>query len=143
MKLLIGYGNTLRRDDGVGWQIVSQLAPHYTTSDVRCLTVHQLLPEVAALVADAAHVVFADASVQDEPGTVRVCRVQPLEHLEEAHAMTAPGIMHLAHFLYGKSPPAHLVTITGADFGLGEGLSAIVQAAIPQAVAEVRRLLTT
>lgn len=143
MRLLIGYGNTLRRDDGVGRSIVDRLTPLYAGTDVSCITTPQLLPEVAALVAQAQRVVFVDASIEGQAGTVRVDEVRPLDYLEEAHAFTAPGILYLANLLYLASPPAHLVTVTGADFDLGETLSEAVEAAIPQAITEIRRLLTT
>jgi len=140
MTVLVGYGNTMRRDDGVGWRVVRQLAPHCT--GVQVITAHQLMPELAADVAGAAQVVFVDASIDGTPGEVGIHRLHPLDRLEDAHALTPPGILYLASYLYERVPPAHLVTITGETFALGDTLSATVEAAVPRAVDVICELLT-
>ena len=43
--------------------------------------------------------------------------------------------------LYGRSPEAFLVTVAAGSLDLGDGLSDAVSAALPEAVATVRRLL--
>ncbi len=141
MKLLIGYGNTLRNDDAAGWRIVEQLTPECTDSGVKAVMAHQLLPEIAATVAQAEVAIFVDAALDGEPGAIRVVELHPLDHMEDAHALTAAGVLFLAKSLFGDYPPAYLVTITGVDFELGEVLSHPVARALPQAVATVRRLL--
>lgn len=141
MKLLVGYGNTMRCDDGVGWQVADHLSSHYDAPDVDVMTVHQLLPEIAAFASQAEQVIFVDASIDGEPGTVRVCEVSPLDQLEDAHALTPSGIVYLCHSLYNASPTIHLVTVTGASFDLGETLSDEVLAAVPHVVAVIRQLL--
>lgn len=136
MKLLVGYGNTMRRDDGVGWLVAGQLAPV-----VRVITAHQLMPEIAYEVAHAGCVVFVDASIEGNAGDVQTRVLHPLDRLEDAHALTPPGILYLAGYLYDRMPPAHLVTITGETFDLGDTLSGTVQAAVPQAIDAICQLL--
>lgn len=58
--LLIGIGNRLCGDDGVGAQLVDALTAE-GDGRLRTLTVHQLTPELAAVVADASAVLFVDA----------------------------------------------------------------------------------
>lgn len=139
MKLLVGYGNTLRRDDGVGCWLVQQLAPEYPA--VKAITAHQLLPEIAAEVAQVAGVIFVDAAIDGDPGSVRTQKLAPLTHLQDAHALTPAGVLHLCGYLYDTQPTAHLITVTGCDFALGEGFSPAVEAALPHALSEIRRLL--
>lgn len=141
MKLLVGYGNTLRQDDGVGCVIAARLAPIYVDSGVRVIITPQILPELAADIARSACVVFVDAAIEGSAGSVQVRTLTPLSHMEDAHALTSPGILLFARMLYDSCPPAHLVTITGSAFGLGETLSPPVQNALPQAIAKVRLLI--
>lgn len=61
--LLIGYGNTLRSDDGVGPSVVEAIDQRQLLG-VRSLTCHQLGPELAADLATAGRVLFVDARWQ-------------------------------------------------------------------------------
>ncbi len=142
MKLLIGYGSTLRQDDGLGWWVASQLAPCYQGSDVRVICAHQLLPEVTASIAKAECVIFVDASVEGCAGSVQVREIQPSRSFGEVHTVQPPEILRLTDYLYGRCPKAYLVTITGEAFGIGDTLSERAQAAIPQAIIEIKRLLS-
>jgi hypothetical protein len=60
---------------------------------------------------------------------------------------SSPEVMALADRLHGARPPAALVTVTGRDFGLGEGLSPEVAASLPAlraaALAFLRGAVTT
>jgi Ni,Fe-hydrogenase maturation factor len=51
--LVIGYGNPLRGDDRVGWVVAERLRE---VAGVTAVTTHQLLPEHADLIQQAAHV---------------------------------------------------------------------------------------
>jgi hydrogenase maturation protease len=134
MKLIIGYGNEVRRDDGVGVVIANQFIAEEPPDDWRIITAHQLMPEHAYDVAAAEQVVFVDASIEGRPGNVTMTELAPSTHMEDAHALTPPGVLRLAVTLYDAHPTAHLVTVTGADFELGTGLSDVVAAAVPVAI---------
>lgn len=62
--LVIGYGNTLRSDDGVGYRIAETVAQWNLTS-VRSLSVQQLTPELAETMSHAKTVIFVDAILVD------------------------------------------------------------------------------
>lgn len=142
MKLLVGYGNTMRQDDGVGCWIASHLAPHYADdANVNIRQVRQLMPELAEEVARASHVIFVDASIEGEVAEVAVQPITPTNTFGDAHALYPPQILHLAQALYGQCPLAHLVTITGTNFDLGESLSPQVELAIPHALTIIKNLL--
>jgi hypothetical protein len=64
--LVIGYGNTLRGDDGVGYQVAETVA-EWQLPQVRSIAVHQLLPELAADIAEVDLVIFVDAVVATAP----------------------------------------------------------------------------
>lgn len=62
--LVIGYGNTLRRDDGVGRYLADRLARDPRAAGVRVLAAHQLLPEHALDLHEASVAVLVDALVE-------------------------------------------------------------------------------
>jgi len=102
--LLIGIGNRLRSDDGIGYRIAETLRAE--DSPMQVLAVQQLTPELAEPIAAAAAVLFVDASVLD-PGADQL-RLEPLlPHggITDAAAMRAPlshqfspiGLLQLRH----------------------------------------------
>ncbi len=139
--LIIGYGDTLRSDDGAGPRVAELFA---ATDGVAVRIRGQLVPELADDMRGRDVVVFVDAAAKLAPGAVAV---RPLTTTD---APTAPGLTHhaspeglllIAERLYGARPAAFLVTIGAASFGLGEDLSPPVAAALPEAAALVRRLV--
>jgi Ni,Fe-hydrogenase maturation factor len=70
--LVIGYGNTLRRDDGVGVRAAEMMAADARFTDVEVLTAYQLTPELSLDIATASLVVFVDADVRGLPGSIEV-----------------------------------------------------------------------
>lgn len=132
MILALALGTTLRGDDGAGVAIARGLAELVPGLEV--LEAAELLPEHAEAVASADGVLFLDASVSGTPGEVRAEPVTPrAARAAVLHALLPEEIVGLARALYGRAPPAALVTIAGKDFAFGEALSPEVQAALPAA----------
>jgi hydrogenase maturation protease len=75
--LVIGCGNPLRSDDGVGRHAARQIAATVSPSDVTVLVRHQLTPDLAEPVYKARLVIFIDASCEDPPGKIRSRRIVP------------------------------------------------------------------
>src|ERR1043166_1662215 len=63
--LVIGYGNTLRRDDGAGPAVASRLARRFQFTRCRCTTAHQLAPELAHDLLQTRRVLFIDARSEE------------------------------------------------------------------------------
>ena len=47
MILIVGYGNPIRVDDGVGQAVITEVE-QWNLTNVRSLSIHQLTPAVAA-----------------------------------------------------------------------------------------------
>jgi hydrogenase maturation protease len=60
--VVVGYGNPLRGDDGVGWRVAEAIAQRWA-DHVTIRVGQQLLPEWAADLADAQVVFIIDASM--------------------------------------------------------------------------------
>jgi hydrogenase maturation protease len=67
--LIIGYGNQSRRDDGVGWFILEQLAA-LNLPNVELETGHQLEIEAAETISRYDAVIFVDAAIPEAPEPV-------------------------------------------------------------------------
>jgi hydrogenase maturation protease len=145
MILIIGYGNPLRGDDGVGWRVVEALeglVPEGAT-----IAVHQLMPELAEPISRAEVVVFVDAAAEGKPGEVNSFALgedagcQPALQSIGSHLTTPDALLAMARELFGRCPPAYMVTIAEESFELSEALSPAVEAAVPKAVAQIVRLV--
>ena len=66
--LIIGIGNPLRGDDGLGWDVAGELSSELRRDDVQVLATHQLTPELSDLVSRAELVLFIDATRSEDPG---------------------------------------------------------------------------
>jgi len=104
------------------------------------LTPHQLVPELAEIIAQAAVVVFVDASAGGEPGGIRCSAIRRSTECTMDHVLSPSALLRLAHEAYGREPPAWLVRINGQAFEFGR-ISAPVMRAIPLAVLVVQRLI--
>lgn len=144
VDLVIGYGNTLRCDDGVG-QKVAESVQEWNLENVRSLARHQLTPELAEDIAQANIVIFVDA-VAISPETTVEIQVQSLDGGEIdgnslGHSSNPRSLLGLTQVLYGKIPPAYWILIPGVNFGFGEQLSAITEQGLIVALVKIRLLL--
>lgn len=129
--LVIGYGNTLRRDDGAGIALAAALTAVLPArgQPVHSLTVPQLMPEVAAeMAAEAvAAVVFVDAALVPGRWAIQIEQIaEAVSSPALGHQLAPATLLLYARLLYGRQPPAWLVTVPGVDFGLGAGFSPAV-----------------
>jgi hydrogenase maturation protease len=140
LSLIIGYGNSLRGDDGVGPAVVALIGARQPGA--RAIALPMLVPELAPLVAAAPIVVFVDAGVDAPPGDVRVERLDEGGDLGAfGHLVSPRAIVGLARRLYAGTPAAFQVSVGVACFDVGVPLSPAVAAAVPRAVDAVMELL--
>lgn len=141
--LIVGIGNTLRRDDGAGWYFAEALAAALETAGrhVHLALHHQLTPELAIEAAELqpCAILFVDASVTvDEASFVPL--PQMIAESASGHSLTPATLLTLMHRLYAVDVPGWLVQTPAADFGHGEGLSARAQRGLQAAPTLALRL---
>lgn len=138
MFLVLAYGNSLRRDDGVAWEVAERLRSRPLPEGVEIRTLHQLTPELSDDISRSDSVVFIDAGTQGAPGEIQETTVLPSTDLSPlGHTLSPGALLALSLTLFERAPHAWLITVTGADFGLGEGLSERVEAAVDETVGRV------
>lgn len=144
---VLGVGNRLRRDDGVGPWVAGELARRVGGG----VDVRQLAGDGFSLL-DAfggAHAVLLVDAVQSgaPPGTVHrldaAAGPLPLDALRcSTHALGVVEAVELARALGDLPARLHVYGIEGEDFGPGEGLSAAVAEAADALVEELFNELT-
>ena len=137
--LVVGYGNQLRGDDGLGPGAAALLAEDPRLHGAQVLARHQLTPELAADFAEAKLVILIDVNVVDEAGAVSVRRLDgtPTSGPGSSHHASPADLAALAHELWGASPAVFVVSVGAASLEMGEGLSAPVQKSLPAVVEAV------
>jgi hydrogenase maturation protease len=143
--LVIGYGNTLRGDDGAGQRTAGIIAASAIAGEVRVISCHQLFPELAADIAASRAVIFIDAVQADESGAVAVREIRPAENSDRifGHSYEPSSLLALAGFAFCKTPDAWCVTVPGVCFGLSEELSPLATRGVEEAAARVRKICAT
>jgi hydrogenase maturation protease len=142
--LVVGFGNDLRGDDGVGPRVAELLASGDLLPGATIVARHQLAPELAAEVIAARLVVLIDAR-QDggRPGDVRIERVVRSGRPVGSHAVDVSAVVDLTERVYGYAPPVVVVSVSAAQFDLGTGLSDVVASSLPRIVDAVISVVET
>lgn len=149
MMLVIGYGNTLCGDDGLGPECVRRLTEDADLQamglPLEYIAVHQLTPEMVEPISRADAVIFIDAAQVDAPSGTITCRELALaESTNQAtsaaftHHVNPTALLEGAEALYGQHLLAYLYTVSGQNFALGDAFSSAVEAALPRLLTDVK-----
>lgn len=154
--LVIGIGNPLRGDDGVGWTLVEELEEELNQGVRRShgppdpasarprrpllFTVHQLTPELAEAVAVAGRVLFVDAWLPERTDAppcleeVEPAATGPGEfRAVESHRLEPAQLLTLSRSLFAAAPRAWRLLVPAFVFGHGSQLSPSLRAVLPSA----------
>ena len=155
--VVLGIGNTLNRDEGVGVHAVRALETQRSPSPDRSLARQErgevefldggtlglnLLP----IVEEASHLLILDAvDARQAPGTVIELTGDEIPLFSgiklSQHQVTFQEVLGLAA-VRGKLPPhLHLIGVQPADLEIGLELSHVVTAALPEVIARAAGVL--
>ncbi len=145
--LVIGIGNPLRGDDGVGPHLAATVAASVSFpgsaghggGQVQVLVVHQLTPELAEPLSEARRALFLDAWLASTASRPCLQPLRPAPHWEgSSHRLTPAVLLGLADLLYGATPTAQLLLVPAFVMEpMAEGFSPPLRRGLPRA----RRLL--
>ncbi|MCS6847839.1 MAG: hydrogenase maturation protease [Anaerolineae bacterium] len=146
--LIIGYGNTLRSDDGAGPRVANAVASWHLPN-VRAIAAHQLTPEMADALVAAEVVIFVDARQADphgeSPAGVTFTSISAAEDATpaSAHISDPRRLLALTKQVYGRCPQAWLISVPGVNFDFGESLSEQARKGVEVALRRIRLLFTS
>lgn len=141
--LVIGYGNVLRSDDGLGVHAAHALEESFRSrAEVRVIAAHQLTPEMAEDVSEARFVLFLDCAVGETPGEIVETLLAPWNGPAGiSHHVTPGALLEAAEQLYGEAPTAISLTVSGVWFDVGTRMSPTVQQRLPELVTRARQVI--
>lgn len=135
--VVIGVGNSCRRDDGVGPAVASAVDARGTPG-VRVLSVADDPCAILDAWAGARLAVVIDAAVAtpSTPGRIHRCAADQLPALSTvtSHAVDLATVLELGRALDRMPGELMVFAVEAADTGVGLGLSAAVAAAVPEVV---------
>lgn len=121
--LVIGYGNTLRGDDGAGVRAAVMASEQFPEIDV--VTVQELHPEIAEKMTKDASVIFIDAALGTDQ--VQIARLHPSSavEFENTHSFSPQALVNACQALYQTALlNTYLIQIPAFDISFSENLSA-------------------
>lgn len=147
--LLLGLGNTLLTDEAVGPRVVARMqAEGAPCEDIRYLDGGTLSFTLAGPIAECSRLIVVDAAVMGgPPGTVRVFEGDDMDrqltlHAKSVHEVSLADLLDIARLTDTLPRQRALVGIEPALVDWGSDLTPQVAAAIPEAIARIRELLT-
>lgn len=138
--VVIGVGNSFRRDDGVGVAVAEEIARRHLP-DVHVVTGTGEPGAMLEAWAGARLAVIVDAMAGDgtRPGRIRRCGIDEVAATDglSSHAVALPQTYELGRALDRLPDRLVVVTVDAADTADGIGLTADVAAAVPEVVSAV------
>ncbi len=139
--LLIGYGNTLRSDDGVGWYVADSIIGKLGDR-IDIIKADQITVEMTEDIKDRKLVIFVDAHVSDKDDWLKAEEIFPdLKFGMTAHIFTPSALLALCEKIYNKCPKAYLFSIKGINYDFGEKLSEQTKSSAETAVTQITELI--
>lgn len=140
--LIIGYGNTLRGDDGAGIRAAERLRDSGANLDV--VTVHELQPELIDAIARRSLVVFIDGSLNVDNLHRREIFPSTSSVPSQSHHLVPEQLLALSRMIHGTAPASAIVfEIPIHTTGFGESLSPQTEQAVNDCVRAVEELLAS
>ena len=142
--LVLGIGNILMNDEGVGIHVVSGLEKEgFTEADLMDGGTGGF--HLLGFIQSYKTVIMVDASLDDFPaGHIRILTPKYAKDFPKQLSAHEVGLKDLldASFLLGNMPEIHLVAISVKDFqDMGMELTPKLEKAVPEAVAKVKELV--
>lgn len=127
--LIVGYGNTLRSDDGLGPLVVADLDRSNLPPgvEVNTLTLPQLDVSLIVALQDTDVAIFVDARQDRDEDLLHIERITPtpspagLTH--STHSLGLSTLISITFNWYGQTPCCYLIKAKGYDFSIRETLS--------------------
>lgn len=139
--LVIGYGNTLRCDDGIG-QIIAEEIESFKVDGLQCIYQHQLTPELVEKIYQFSTVIFIDASINhQEVMVINLPRMDVNYSQQQGHFCHPEYLLYLTDLLYQKKPSSFLITIPIINLDLGEELSPLALQSKQKALTIIKEMI--
>ena len=137
---IIGIGNTIRGDDGVGKYVAEQIEKN-NLPGITVITTHQLDMGLAEDISKFDTVLFIDASFSEN--TFSLLPLLPDNHPSQSfsHQVNASVIVSLSQQLFSTHTKFYICAIGVNNFEIGNGISETTKANADAAIAAITNWL--
>jgi hydrogenase maturation protease len=149
--LIVGLGNPILGDDGVGWQIATEfqqqeeIPPDVT---IECMSVGGISLMESLIGYDRAIIIDSIVTHQVPVGTVNLFKLEDVHHpscghMSSAHDTSLPDALMMGRSLGARLPSDIMVVTVESEkvYEFSETLTPPVAAAIPEAMNIIKHLL--
>ncbi|HCG98574.1 MAG: hypothetical protein A2074_08465 [Candidatus Aquicultor primus] len=142
--VIIGYGNQLRGDDGVGLLVLDELSHTFAGRPDICLIRRQQL-DIADTeeISECRAVIFVDAHISEERGDVEINKIDLVEGATfvVTHISLPEELMSATQAIYDSAPPAYVCAVRGYDFAFGTTVTENARKLVAQAARDIVELV--
>jgi len=141
--IVIGIGNPLRGDDGIGWYTVDRLEESLESREIEFTKCVELTPEFSEKISRSKFALFIDSRVESQEAEIKEEHIVPAEVFPalETHRLDPAGILAFSRSLYGKIPEAIMLTVEGKSFEYGEEISLETEQRVESLLVRAREIL--
>lgn len=144
--LILGVGNLLLKDEGIGIHVIQALEKEILPPDVTLMDGGTGGLHLISWIQDYDRIIMIDATLDNNPpGTIRQLHprfASDFPPLMSAHEIGLRDMIE-AMILTGKLPEIELIVVTVADISeVGMDLSPAVEASIPEIIRKIKEIIT-
>lgn len=126
-QVIIGYGNTLRGDDGFGVDAITLLQKE-TLENTTLQSAFGLTPEMALDLLAYSHIVFIDTAFSPCHAYTLACSLENSKEVSLSHHISVFHLMDILNTLYQHYPSFEIFSMLGNNFEAVTNKTAYYQA---------------
>lgn len=142
--LIIGYGNTLRGDDGVGYRI-AEIIQQWNLDNIISIAVHQLTPDLAEKISKVDTVIFIDSVPISNINAAKL-EIKSISTDQKSnnlvHHNTPQQLLALTQAIYQQLPTAYWILVPAINFNFSEELSPITKKYVNLTLEKIKEILS-
>jgi hydrogenase maturation protease len=115
MRVIIGYGNSLRGEDAFGLDVIKELQ-RLSLKDTKLISGHQLIPEIVLELLDANEIIFIDTCYDEKNNYSLACSLTQQNNLNLSHHISPKTIIQMLNTLYGNHPDFFIYSMMSSSF---------------------------
>jgi len=115
MRVIIGYGNSLRGEDAFGLDVIKELQK-LSLKDTKLISAHQLTPEMTLELQEADEIIFIDTCHDEKNNYSLACSLAQQNNLNLSHHISPKTIIQMLNTLYGNHPDFYIYSMMSSSF---------------------------
>jgi hydrogenase maturation protease len=146
--LIVGYGNSLRNDDGIGPVIAEKYREYLgiENTNIETMSLPQLDIILVPKLSEVDLAIFVDVRAEDsDENLVKIEEVEvenyDIKVYHTSHTLKVNDLIKMSKKWYGSSPRTFLVMPKGVDFETGTTLSEVANNAIGLSISKIDELI--